>query len=472
MIIKHETTGSIDALKTLVSQVSAIEGINGLLILSCDENHFMADHVDPILTQSRLPLFGGIFPAIVHGKKLLKKGNIVVGLTRLIGIHSIPELSNNQMDYEDILDKKIPDLGTGKTMIVFVDGFAKRISDFIESLFSVFGLDINYIGGGAGSVSMQQKPCLFTQQGLMGDCAVIGLLDDHSGVGVNHGWTVLNGPYRVSQSEHNTIKTLDWKPAFEVYHEVVSSHAKKTFTHENFFEISKAYPFGIARMDNEQINQQLSQEIVFRKQAEKTKNQFLANMSHELLTPMNGIIGLNKLLMNSGLTGNQFELTNDLSSSAESLLNILKNLFEFSLMNAEKQVLETVNFDLHRLVSDLINEFSYKAVENNLKLHSTIDPNIPQFLMGDVKKTRQILVHLIDNAIKFTESDTRKYGGIGLGLAICKKLIQLLSAHIELSDSKTGGLIFIFSLPMGHTRMATYFPPPVATYLSPTPSTT
>lgn len=256
----------------------------------------------------------------------------------------------------------------------------------------------------------------------------------------------------------------------------------------------------------EQINQQLSQEIIFRKQAEKTKNQFLANMSHELLTPMNGIIGLNKLLMNSGLTGNQFELANDLSSSAESLLNILKNLFEFSLMNAEKQVLETVNFDLHRLVSDLINEFSEKAVEKNLKLHSTIDPNIPQFLMGDVKKTRQILVHLIDNAIKFTESgevfvhvylktsategpndqikitfsvedsgigipdqkkallfetftqadesDTRKYGGIGLGLAICKKLIQLLSGHIELSDSTTGGLNFIFSLPMGHATIA------------------
>jgi len=135
----------------------------------------------------------------------------------------------------------------------------------------------------------------------------------------------------------------------------------------------------------EQINQQLSQEIVVRKQAEKTKNQFLANMSHELLTPMNGIIGLNKLLLNSGLTESQFELANDLSSSAESLLNILKNLFEFSLINAEKQVLEAVNFDLHRLVSDLINAFSDKAVEKNLELHSTIDPNIPQLLISDVK---------------------------------------------------------------------------------------
>lgn len=230
-------------------------------------------------------------------------------------------------------------------------------------------------------------------------------------------------------------------------------------------------------------------------------------MSHELLTPMNGIIGLNKLLLKSGLTGNQFELANDLNSSAESLLNILKNLFEFSVMNAETQILEKVDFDLHRLVSDLINAFSGKAVEKNLKLHSTIDPNIPQLLMGDVKKIRQILVHLIDNAIKFTESgeifvhvylktgsvspgsnhqieitfsvedsgigipdqkkallfetftqadesDTRKYGGIGLGLAICKKLIQLLSGHIELSDSTTGGLNFIFSLPMGHTPIA------------------
>ncbi len=253
MIIKYETTGHPDKLKALIRQICGEQEINGLLILSCDANQYTAQTVNPIIKTIDLPLFGGIFPAIVHGKTILNKGNIVIGLNNLLKIHTIESLSDAQVDYEDILDEKISDIGKCKTMMVFVDGFAKRISSFIEGLFSIFGLDINYIGGGAGSLSMEQKPCLFTNEGLVEDCAVVGLLDAHSGVGVSHGWTLLNGPYRVTESEHNIIKSLDWRLAFEVYQEVVSAHRKQDFTPDNFFEISKSYPFGIARIDNEQI---------------------------------------------------------------------------------------------------------------------------------------------------------------------------------------------------------------------------
>ncbi|MFH2091288.1 MAG: FIST C-terminal domain-containing protein [Pseudomonadota bacterium] len=253
MIIRYETAGSINGLETIIHDVLTHSAITGLLILSCDNNQFTADRINPVLKKINVPVLGGIFPSIVYGNELWNNGSIVLGLTNLKEVHLIDQLSNDQLNYEDILDKKIPDMGDSKTMMVFVDGFAKRISSFIEGLFSVFGLDINYIGGGAGSLSMKQKPCLFSNQGLVEDCAVIGLLNAHSGVGVSHGWTVLNGPYRVTESDHNTIKTLDWRPAFEVYHEVVAAHAEKSLTQDNFFEISKAYPFGIARMNNEQI---------------------------------------------------------------------------------------------------------------------------------------------------------------------------------------------------------------------------
>lgn len=253
MIIQSDTIGSVDGLQSAIEQTLSHDNVQGLLILSCDENQFTPDLIDPVLSTIDCPVIGGIFPSLIHGDELWNRGNIVIGLKNLKEIHTIERLSDQSMDYETVLDENIPDLGQGKTMLVFVDGFAKRINTFIESLFSVFGLEINYIGGGAGSLSMKQKPCLFTNQGLVADCAVIGLLNSHSGVGVNHGWRILNGPYRVTESEHNTIKTLDWRPAFEVYHEVVSAHATQPFTINNFFDISKAYPFGISRMNNEQI---------------------------------------------------------------------------------------------------------------------------------------------------------------------------------------------------------------------------
>lgn len=253
MIIDYETTGQLQGLESLIEKTVSNRRIKGMLILSCDANAFDSREIDPILQRIPVPVLGGIFPSIIRDKQVLDKGNIVIGFTREIQVHTIEQLSNNQLDYEDILDEKIPELGNGKTMMVFVDGFAKRISAFIDSLFSIFGLDINYVGGGAGSLSMTQKPCLFTNHGLVQDCAVIGLLNSHSGVGVSHGWTILNGPYRVTESEHNTIKTLDWQPAFEVYQKIVEEHSQQRFADESFFDLAKAYPFGIARMNNEQI---------------------------------------------------------------------------------------------------------------------------------------------------------------------------------------------------------------------------
>ena len=251
----------------------------------------------------------------------------------------------------------------------------------------------------------------------------------------------------------------------------------------------------------EKINHQLSKEILIRKTAEKAKSQFIANMSHELLTPMNGIVGFNKLLCDSGLTEKQHEFSDSLSASADSLLTIIKNLFEFSKIEAENLELENIDFNIHRLALDLIDLLRHKADEKGLKIHFDILDDTPEYLKGDPKRIRQILTHLIDNAIKFTEagdirvqihaktqspgndfqikfsvsdtgigipdekkdllfatftqadeSDTRKYGGIGLGLAICKKLAKLLKGRIEVSDNKEGGSVFSFTLLLNHAQ--------------------
>jgi hypothetical protein len=156
-------------------------------------------------------------------------------------------------EYDNVLDEKIPNIGHAKTMFVIVDGLAKRISGLIDSLFNVFGLEMNYIGGGAGSLSFEQKPCLLTNEGLLQDSALLALLEIESGIGVRHGWKSISGPFKVTEADQNLVKTLDWEPAFRVYREVVEQASGKVFTRDTFFELAKGYPFGINRMGTEKI---------------------------------------------------------------------------------------------------------------------------------------------------------------------------------------------------------------------------
>jgi len=253
MIIKTDETGTLEGLQEISDNVAGHESIKSMLILACDANGFTPEKVDPLLKEIPIPLFGGIFPALINGRRKMDQGCIVVGFNAESRIEVVEDLSSGNVDYEENLVKRIPDLGDMETMLLFVDGFSKRIGDFIESLFNIFGLEINYIGGGAGSLSLKQKPCLFTNEGIIQDSAVLVLLDLKSGVGVRHGWQSVDGPYKVTQSDRNTIKTLDWKPAFEVYKKAVEAHSGKIFRGDNFFEIAKAYPFGIAKIGTERI---------------------------------------------------------------------------------------------------------------------------------------------------------------------------------------------------------------------------
>ncbi|MCK5149137.1 FIST C-terminal domain-containing protein [bacterium] len=253
MFIKVDSTGTVENLKKSIKEVVGTEGINGIMILACDENGFTPKDVDGVLKDCRVPVFGGIFPAIIHGKTKFEKGTIVAGLNSEPTLHIIPQLSDMSVEYEDIIDEEIANIGITKTIFVLVDGFAKRISALIDSLFNVFGLEINYIGGGAGSLSFEQKPCLFTNEGLIMDSGLLIMLEMESGVGVSHGWNDVRGPFRVTESDRNVIKTLDWRPAFEVYREIVEEHSGKTFTDDNFFDIAKAYPFGISKLGTEKI---------------------------------------------------------------------------------------------------------------------------------------------------------------------------------------------------------------------------
>lgn len=232
-------------------QLSKDPETSSILILSCDENPLTNEQYNEMCCIDK-PIFGGIFPQIIYKESNYSNGLIICGLKQEADIRIIENLSDNDADYEDQLDDSILDQDY-KTMFVFVDGFASRISGFIESLFNTYSLELNFIGGGAGSLSMVQKPCILTNEGLLQDVAIIAALKSESGVGVRHGWVDLHGPLRVSDCEKNIIKTLDHKNAFEVYKEIVEKDAGVTFNDDNFFDIAKGYPFGISKLGTEKI---------------------------------------------------------------------------------------------------------------------------------------------------------------------------------------------------------------------------
>lgn len=231
-------------------------------------------------------------------------------------------------------------------------------------------------------------------------------------------------------------------------------------------------------------------------QASRLKSEFLANMSHEIRTPMNAVLGMIELLRDTPLTDQQREYINIVHDSAELLLALINDILDFSKIEAGRLELESIPFDLANLVETSAELLASRAEEKKLPLVVWVDPRLPELLIGDPTRLRQVLVNLIGNAVKFTDTGqvvvraeagersgdtlrvrfevrdtgigitpeersrlfnpftqasgntTRKYGGTGLGLAIARHLVELMDGRIGVDSAENQGSLFWFEVPL------------------------
>lgn len=258
MKIVFNQTESLDECKNLLTGLVADENIKGVLVLGCDQNNWNIEQANSLFKSIQLPVFGGIFPQIVYGHKNYLKGFILVGLQHRPEVFLINNISGPAESIDESISEMAGKINESNTntpdsVFVFVDGLTKGINKLIESLFLNLGMNRTIAGGGGGSLSFNQKPCVISNEGLTMDSAVIARVPFRSASGVTHGWTSVTGTIEVTQSTENVVESLDWKPAAEVYRELIEKHSGKKFAENKFFDLAKSYPLGISRLDEEYI---------------------------------------------------------------------------------------------------------------------------------------------------------------------------------------------------------------------------
>ncbi len=251
--IIFERTGSVEAFITRLSQLSTEN--TSILILACDANGFEKALLDPALQACDSTIIGAVFPSIIYNADKYDKGTLLIGLDEKLQVNIMTDISQKDQDRLDTemqahsgrFDASI------KSMLVFVDGLTKNIGACVDVLFDNYGLELNYIGGGSGSLSFEQRPSLFTNEGLLEDAFIYAYSTRPSSIGVDHGWKSIRGPFQVTRAEGTVIKELDFRPAFSVYKKVVDQYSLEPIDKDNFFSIAKSFPFGINTVSDARI---------------------------------------------------------------------------------------------------------------------------------------------------------------------------------------------------------------------------
>lgn len=202
------------------------------------------------LNLQNIQFIGGLFTGIIDGSETHQKGIILKKISTSQAPIVVEGLEGTDFVIPQIL---LPKMVGKPTILTLVDGLTANIGSYLEQLYQQIGTDAKFLGAGAGSLSLKQSPCVFSNAGVFQDAAVLCVLDVNAGLGIQHGWTKLLGPFITTKTQKNVICELNWTNAFSVYKDAVDKDANTSLSRENFFEIAKAYPFGIIKDNGEDI---------------------------------------------------------------------------------------------------------------------------------------------------------------------------------------------------------------------------
>ena len=301
-----------------------------------------------------------------------------------------------------------------------------------------------------------------------------------------------------------TRKSIEWEDSMKDPHGRTITHLRKMFpVYDNQDELTMIIGFGIDITERKEAEEELIKAKNLAEQLTGSKDQFLANMSHEIRTPMNAILGMSHQLAKTSLDEKQQFYNDTISKAAENLLIIINDILDFSKIEAGKLSLEEIGFDISDVIDKAMQVMLYKAEEKGISItKSLVNKYFPQVLIGDPYRINQVLLNLINNAIKFTDkggvdiscecisdtesaqriritvsdtgigmdkefvdrifekftqedvSVTRRFGGTGLGLSISKELVNLMGGEIKIASEKNQGSQISFELLLRKGKIA------------------
>ena len=202
-----------EGLEPALRSAAASASIEGVLLLATPDPAVRPSAVESVLAAVEVPVFGGVFPELIYDGERRTQGTLVVGLPSEPAVTTVP--LDETASFGEALDASLPAAGY-ETAFVFVDAHASAIESFVDSLFRTYSVGLNFLGGGAGTLAADDEPCLFTDAGVVGDAAIVAALPESVGIGVNHGWQEVAGPFRVTEAEGSTLHALDGEPALSV----------------------------------------------------------------------------------------------------------------------------------------------------------------------------------------------------------------------------------------------------------------
>jgi hypothetical protein len=218
------------------------------LLLVAEKSKINIDHLLEEAKREKLKIAGGIFPMIISEESHLEEGIILKTINAVCEPFIAKNISQGELDID------LPQLSDqAKSCLLLVDGLMSNIPRFLERLYEKYWFKVTYIGAGCGSLSLKQTPCVFNNEGIYQDAGLVILIQDHTKLGVKHGWEKISGPYVANRTEGNKIIELNWKPAFDVYRDAIEQNLGQKIDWSDFFSVSKGFPFGIFKEGKEDI---------------------------------------------------------------------------------------------------------------------------------------------------------------------------------------------------------------------------